>query len=242
MNMYVNYNHLSGAEVRKIANHYITADSIWTLADMSWSRTDDGNACIKVCGKADMVAIKYQIVITPRGKMTITYTTDGLPNGYLRETGLRFWLGSCMERLKWKRNGYWESYPDKAFAGNDGDCYLFRSHQAGYAETPTQAWQDDTHNYYYWADRGAVCDRPLTMKAKGMKENVYYYTLSTNGGHSVSVIDTQAQTACRLHQNAKGNIALCVDNQWDYPEIAWGNYCKVIEALPCYGRIEMILK
>ena len=75
-----------------------------------------------------------------------------------------------------------------------------------------------------------------------MKENVYYYTLSTNGGHSVSVIDTQAQTASRLHQNAKGNIALCVDNQWDYPEIAWGNYCKVIEALPCYGRIEMILK
>lgn len=242
MNMYVNYNHLSGAEVRKIADHYVTADSIWTLTDINWSRTDDGNACIKVSGKADMVAIKYQIVITPRGKMTITYTTDGLPNGYLRETGLRFWLGSSMERLKWKRNGYWESYPDKAFAGNDGDCYLFRSHQAGYAETPTQAWQDDTHNYYYWADRGAVCDRPLTMKAKGMKENVYYYTLSTNGGHSVSVVDTQAQTACRLHQNAKGNIALCVDNQWDYPEIAWGNYCKVIEALPCYGRIEMILK
>lgn len=242
MNMYVNYNHLSGAEVRKIANHYTSADSTWTLEKMNWERLADGNVRIAVSGKAGMVALSYQMVVTPQGKLTVSYTTDGLPNGYLRETGLKFWLGNGMERLEWKRDGYWESYPDEAFAGNDGSCHLFRSSQSAYGEKPSQAWQDDTHDYYYWADRGAVCDHPLTQKAKGMKENIYYYTLSTASGHRLAVVDAKAQTACRLHQDANGSIALCIDNQWDYPEIAWGNYCKVIEALPCYGRMEIRIK
>ena len=34
-------------------------------------------------------------------------------------------------------------------------------------------------------------------------------------------------------------LRLYVNNRWDYPEIAWGNYCKCLEALPCYGRISL---
>lgn len=242
LNMYVNLNHLSGAEVRKMADRYVTTDSLWTLSDMKWDKLDNGSARITVKGKTERVNVEYQMVVTPQGCITFGYTTDGLPNGYLRETGLRFWLGNNMERLQWKRNGYWESYPEDAFAGNDGSCSLFHSNQAAYGKHPTQPWADDTHNYYYWADRGAVCDRPLTQKAKGMKENIYFYTLSSSTGHALSVVDTQAQTACRLHQEADGSMALCVNNRWDYPEIAWGNFCKTIEALPCYGNIEFRIK
>ena len=37
-------------------------------------------------------------------------------------------------------------------------------------------------------------------------------------------------------------VTLYDNNRWDYPEIAWGNYCKTLEALPCYGEIKMLLK
>lgn len=37
-------------------------------------------------------------------------------------------------------------------------------------------------------------------------------------------------------------LVIYINNRWDYPEIAWGNYCKTIEALPCYGVIEMRIK
>ena len=77
-----------------------------------------------------------------------------------------------------------------------------------------------------------------------MKENIYYYTLSVQeiGKHQISVVTSDASVACRINKRANEQLILYVDNRWDYPEIAWGNYCKAIEVLPCYGQIKMILK
>lgn len=36
-------------------------------------------------------------------------------------------------------------------------------------------------------------------------------------------------------------MTLYADNRWDYPEIAWGNYCKAIPALPCHGQLRLVL-
>lgn len=51
-----------------------------------------------------------------------------------------------------------------------------------------------------------------------------------------------ASVACRLDKPDGNGLYLYADNRWDYPEIAWGNYCKTLEALPCYGSITMQLK
>lgn len=242
MNMYVNLNHLSGAEVRKMANYYSTEDRDWTLESMVCNKLSGGNVNIEVKGHAKGVKCQYQMLITPSGKMTISYAVDGLPNGYLRETGLKFYLSEDVKHLSWQRDGYWDCYPDSAFAGNKGDCSLYQSRQVGYGERPVQEWQDDTHNYYYWADRGANCNHPLTQKAKGMKENIYYYTVSTDARHQLSVVSTDAKLACRMNKMPDEQLVIYINNRWDYPEIAWGNYCKTIEALPCYGVIEMRIK
>ncbi|WP_294592209.1 hypothetical protein [uncultured Rikenella sp.] len=111
-----------------------------------------------------------------------------------------------------------------------------------YGSRPEQEWARDTHNYYYWADKGAVCDKPLTRVAKALKENIYWYTL--NQGRelpSLSVVSPDAEVACRISKNASGVLTLFADNRWNYPEIAWGNYCKALTALPCYGQIRIIL-
>ena len=75
-----------------------------------------------------------------------------------------------------------------------------------------------------------------------MKENIYYYTVSTDARHQLSVVSTNAKLACRMNKMPDEQLVIYINNRWDYPEIAWGNYCKTIEALPCYGVIEMRIK
>ena len=76
--------------------------------------------------------------------------------------------------------------------------------------------------------------------AKGMKENIYRYTLSaTGGGAGLTVCSSDASLACRTTKRGDGQLMLYINNRWDYPEIAWGNYCKTLEVVPCYGEMKI---
>lgn len=75
-----------------------------------------------------------------------------------------------------------------------------------------------------------------------MKENIYHYTLQSEAGHALSVVSPDASAACRMDKTADDRLRLYTNNRWDYPEIAWGNYCKTLEALPCHGEIKLLLK
>lgn len=236
----VNLNHLTGAEVRKIANHYTVSEADWQKESFSYTQTKD-YVCVKVAGHYKNVSVDFEIKITPDARLEFDYVTSGLPNGFLRETGLFFYLNDAVDHLDWKRKGYWNYYPQKAFAGNEGHVALYKSSQAAYGEKPVQAWQADTHEYYYWGDAGTDNRRPLTRMAKGMKENIYYYSLSGKG-HRLSVVSSDASIACRISKGRDEKLRLYTNNRWDYPEIAWGNYCKTLEALPCFGKIKMLLK
>ncbi len=238
-NGYVNLNHLSGAEVRKIADHITVNPADWQLTSLTHSRIND-NVRVDIVGTYADVSVVFNVIITPQGEISTAYTVDGLPNGYLREIGLSFRLPDTYTGLDWERTGYWDDYPADAMSGNKGSVNLYNAYVPRYGEQPRQTWSADTHDYFYWADRGADCDRPLTMASKAMKENVSVYTLT--GPSSLSVVDTDASIACRLNKNGSADsLTLYADNRWDYPEIAWGNYCKTIEALPCHGRITLLL-
>ena len=241
LNIYVNYNHLTGAEVRRMANHFVTTADGWQKSSMNYYQEGD-NVVVLLSGTQQGIGVDYRMMITPKGELSVDYQTHGVPNGYLRETGLTFQLADGFDHLSWKRRGYWDSYPQGAFAGNEGATPLFKSNQAKYGQRPTQPWQADTHNYYYWADAGANCKTPLTQMAKGMKENIYYYTISTPHNHSLSVVSTDGGVGCRMNKTATDQLMLYTDNRWDYPEIAWGNYCKTLEATPCYGQINIRIK
>lgn len=243
LNLYINLNHLSGAEVRKAANFFTVAASDWKKIHFGYRQEKNG-VYVDLSGKYKEVKVDFRIKISAGGELEMDYLVAGVPNGYLRETGLAFYLPEDVSRLEWKRKGYWNYYPEGAFAGNEGQVSLYNSRQTAYGEQPQQSWQEDTHNYFYWADAGTDCRKPLTQQAKGMKENIYWYTLSTEGedGKHLTVMSEDASVACRLNKGADEQLILHTDNRWDYPEIAWGNYCKTLEALPCYGKIKMILR
>ncbi len=243
LNMDINLNHLTGAEVRKSANKFQTQDTDWQKKHFTWQKKGN-NVLVNLTGNYGEVFVDMQILITDGGKMQINYHTSGQPNGFLRETGLKFYIPQTLNYLKWKRDGYWSYYPADEFAGNEGEASFYNSKQVDYGKTPVQPWTLDTRNFYYWADAGANSQRPLTQMAKGMKENIWFYTLTmddqTNTGFSV--VSTDATIACRTNKRADEQLILYINNRWDYPEIAWGNYCKTLEAIPNYGRIDIVLK
>lgn len=242
LNLYINLNHLTGAEVRKTADRFTTTDGDWKKQSFSYRKQADG-VQVLLSGTYQGVTVDYQINVTADGRLEMDYLTAGAPNGFLRETGLSFYLPPSIQQLDWKRKGYWNYYPQGDFAGNDGTASLYSDHQSAYGQQPTQPWADDTHNYYYWADAGANCKEPLTQKAKGMKENIYFYTLSTQGkANALSIVSPDASVACRVNKRADEQLVLYTNNQWDYPEIAWGNYCKTLEAIPCHGKIKIRLR
>ena len=199
----INLNHLTGAEVRKSARKFLTSDSDWKKQSLTYTRKE-GAVEVALSGFYQDVQTDILIRISPAGEMNVSYVVAGQPNGYLRETGLSFYLPERLDYLQWERKGMWSCYPEGAFAGNTGETSLYNPKQVRYGENPAQPWSADTHNYYYWADAGANCDCPLTQMAKGMKENIYRYTLSaTGGGAGLTVCSPDASLACRTSKKRR---------------------------------------
>lgn len=239
VNLDINLNHLTGAEVRKTANRFRTEEKDWKLKDIRYTENSHCTEVI-VIGQYKEVAMDFHFYIYPNGSMKISYIANGHPNGFLRETGLAFLLPDQFDQLKWNRKGMWSYYPEGSFAGNSGQTPFYNNKTVAYGENPNQPWQADTHNYYYWADAGANCKQPLTQMAKGMKENIYQYTLSGKSQKGqLSVYSPDASLACRLNKRSNDQLVLFINNGWDYPEIAWGNYCKTLQAIPCHGEIDL---
>ncbi|MGL5683254.1 MAG: glycoside hydrolase family 2 TIM barrel-domain containing protein [Marinifilaceae bacterium] len=235
----VNYNHLTGAEVRSKARNFILDDKLWKKEELKITKDGNNVKCV-LKGNYDNIAVEMVMTVNNNGKLDVYYQVNDEPNGYLRESGLKFILPDNFTTLEWERNGYWSYYPEESFAANKGNAPLYNKKVPKYGANPNQPWQMDTHNYYYWSDSGAPCEKPLTQWAKGMKENIYYYGLKAPKG-GIAVVSDNGAVACRLNKHANDYLTLYINKRWDYPEIAWGGYCKAEALSPTYGSISILL-
>jgi hypothetical protein len=218
------------------------AEEDWTMQRFDYKQ-NGGEVVVTLSGAYRQVKVDFRICISPQGQLLVDYATTGETDGRLRESGLKFYLPQSIDSLVWKRKGYWSYYPAGDFAGNEGTTALYNSRHVGYGEDPAQPWYLDTQNYFYWADAGANSRQPLTQKAKGMKENIYRYTLITKGNRGkLSVFSADASVACRINKPAGEQLVLYANNRWDYPEIGWGDYSKNLRATPCFGRLTFGLR
>ena len=239
LNLDLNVSHKTGPEVREKAKNYIVADADWTKEALSYHKESDGSVRVELSGRYKGIRLAMDFAITPDGAMNLYYQTEGEPNGWLRESGVKFYLPEAISCIDWEREAYWSYYPENSFAGNRGSAPLYNPREVPYGADPAQPWIMDTRNYYYFADKGALGDRPLTNVAKGMKENIRSYTLRTERGEAFEVCSPNASLACRLNKLQGDRLILYVNTRWDYPEIAWGDYCKALEVCPNAGTIQL---
>ena len=75
-----------------------------------------------------------------------------------------------------------------------------------------------------------------------MKENIYEYILTSDkASHLLGVTSAGGDLGCRMNKTPEDKLILYVDNRWDYPEIAWGDYCKELEVIPVSGTVKLHL-
>jgi hypothetical protein len=69
-----------------------------------------------------------------------------------------------------------------------------------------------------------------------LKENVYNYTLvNSSSGNALSVV-SDGSAGCRIYQDEAQEISLIINNLWDYPDLFWGNYMKLIRVTGHYAN------
>ena len=74
-----------------------------------------------------------------------------------------------------------------------------------------------------------------------MKEHIYLYQLISQKANKLNIYSEYGLLGCRMNKTSEGKLILYVNNRWDYPEIAWGDFCKELEVTPVYGSIQIQL-
>ncbi len=203
----------------------------WKLKDFNFDVVD-GIATIISTGTYDNISASFTIQIDENGVFNIDYTIDGVPVGKnVQEVGIKFLTGD-FEKLAWDRNSYFSAYPADNLGSLTGEVNLNEKSALVYRQKPQHSWEQDTKGFYYF---GLEPELPYTNIVRGMKENIYSYSLKT-ANSKIEVVSEGTQ-ACRFDK-IDGLNTLIVNDLWDYNSLLWGNYMKLVPAVKDYqGRI-----
>jgi len=214
----------------------------WRFAGM---RVAGANAAtvIEVEGHVGDLAARYTYRFEAKGIMAIDYSVGAPANACLHEAGLKFRLGSELATLGWNRQSYWSVYPPGHLGAPQGNAaFKPPAVRAKYRQAPVQDWGLDPADFFLFGLSGVPSARALTPLARSLKENVSSYRLGSDGGTGVlEVVAPQADLACRVNRDPDDSLVLYIDQQWDYPELGWGNFTKRIKPAPLTGTIRLRL-
>lgn len=209
----------------------------WKLKNLIYKKVEN-DINIEIDGCYKNIQLSIQMNISPTGIIDFTYFTEGEKHGWIKESGLKFYVSDSFNQLSWKRSGFWTYYPQWAYSGTEGQIELYNKHFTPYRNEPQSSWNLDTHNYFYYGDKGSYINNPLTNQAKGMKENIYMYKLDSPNS-SLIVLSQNADLSCRINKNINNQLILYINNQCDYPELLFWNYSRFLDSSPIYGRIRI---
>jgi hypothetical protein len=218
------------------------SETNWNCAQIRGA-LENGIAVIKVEGSVGDIPMRYTCRVEGSGVIKFEYTADAKGAGWIHEAGLKFRVPKTLDRLSWNRKSYWSAYPPRHLGAPQGQVALFGSGvRTQYRQAPVSDWESDPVNFFLFGFAGVASDRPLTPIAKALKENVWRYRLDAAGQPAaIEVIAPEADVACRISQGADGSLVLHIDNQWDYPEIGWGNVSRQIAVAPLRGTVRFRL-
>jgi hypothetical protein len=204
----------------------------WFLKSIK-ARTEDNEAVINISGGYAPVEISYEIRIDGRGRIAVKYTLDELPlippvakripwdgtdvGGYT-EVGLWFTLTDSVDCLKWKRKALWSAYPEDHIGRNQGTAFKKPDGKA--------FWPNQEDNQLLGNNTGAIG----TNDFRSMKEYIYNATALIYGNHKGLTAESDAKDGVRLEviqeQPLKNYIRFIINNEWNYTQLAQGNYMK----------------
>jgi hypothetical protein len=208
---------------------YGSVDSIIDLAQ-TWKcksvrhEMKEGIDTIYTLGSCGDIEVSFMIRVDGNGTMKVEYELVGLPEGEsVQEVGIYFVAGESFTELAWDRKSYFTAYPQEDLGHPKGKADLTFGPTMTYREKPGHEWIHDTKGFYYFGPEAQLAYSNL---ARSLKENIYSFSLAAADGTSISVLGAGTQ-ACRFDRRDDDNL-LIINDIWDYPDLMWGNYMKLI--------------
>jgi hypothetical protein len=215
----------------------------WSLSGIQAKR-ETSEAVVSIAGNYGPVVVEFQVRIDGHGLIATRYTVVDLPpltrrvidEGYRRdvggywEVGVAYVLTGDVDRLEWHRKGLWSAYPDDHIGRNSGVANREgRGAQQRYGEKPAWPWAEDERDFILFGqkDAGGRGSRDF----RGMKENIYRASALLRGSQNGLQAVSDGSDAVRLEvipgpANSRGSVRFIVNNEWNVPNLAWGNYVK----------------
>jgi hypothetical protein len=215
-------------------------------ASKSISAAQEGaEAVVNISGGYASVDVGFQVRIDGQGLITTRYTLGTLPpltrqvidEGYKRdvggywEVGVAYVLTSEVDQLAWRRKGLWSAYPDDHIGRNAGVAQREgRGHSQHYGEKPAWPWAEDEREFILFTrnDPGGRGTRDF----RSTKENIYFASAIIRGSENRLQAVSDGRDAVRMEVLAapsglaRGNVRFIINNEYNVPNLAWGNWVK----------------
>lgn len=196
----------------------------WKLEDFYFDESE-GIATVKTSGKYEDISAGFVVNFDENGLFNFGYTVKNIPTDKnTQEAGIKFIVGDGFEKLAWQRKACFTAYPENHMGSPAGEVELSYKPEMKYRKNPEHGWAFDTKGFYYF---GLEPELPFTNLVRGLKENIYSYSLKTETAGIVIV--SNGLQACRFDKIEDENV-LFVNDMWDYNSLLWGNYFKQIKS------------
>jgi len=221
---YVNLR-IRGSEIIYSSHSFVDLCSDWKL-EFIRSEVKDNSVVFYAKGVyASNITAEVRNEVFSDGTIETSFRTDNIPEGYLREAGIRYEFADDFDSLSWKRNPYWSRYPEGHLSASEGITPLFTSDNKVYRVDPVKEWQSDKKSFFYegTVDESSV---ELVNTARATKENIFEYCLLLKEEGQV-IVNGAGKKACRIEKSKTG-INMYISSMIDYPDLSWGNFSRNI--------------
>jgi beta-galactosidase len=228
---------IPGKEIIYSSNIITDLGKEWKMKSLSVEKKDK-SVYVSVKGNySGNLGAEFTVLIYPDATVSTGYIIKNIPEGYIREAGLKYVFDNVFDSLSWKRKPYWSRYPADHLSAHEGNVPLYTANNKTYRLLPDKKWQYDKKSFFYSGIENETDDELVNI-ARATKENIFEYNLNIKGGGSI-VVTGKGDKACRIEKTAN-RISLTVSDLIDYPDISWGNYSRNISPGKNYsGKTEI---
>lgn len=218
----------------------------WTPTRTPWAAVEDDHVTVVLQGGyGTRVPLQFVCRIFGDGRMDVDYHTreTNLRAESMSELGIAFDLADDVMRVSWERDAPYARYPEGHIARATGtaDRVCAEALEAGYGALPTWPWEHDMFDAYLSEpDDGRW--RVATSDFKAMREHIRRYTVGFEEGRAHVSALSDGRAAARVELSGV-HPRLVINQQWWYPQLAWGNNCgRPVQLVEGTGRGEATIR
>ena len=198
------------------------------------SRMEGREAVIDIETCYAPIFVDMQLRVDGAGVITTRYKIKHVPNdppvaftlpwneadlGGYSEVGIQFILPAATDRIQWERRSTWTVYPEDHIGRPRGTAWKAVSAEPA-------SWKDLNYDLYWlsgYQDRRETTNNDF----RSTKEYIRRADLLLEGKTVGVEVFSQECDAVRLEADARtGAVRLFINNLWNYPQLAVGNYIK----------------